>query len=232
MQPIISTEDLSRWYNAGKRDEVRAVDRVSLRIEKGEWAVFGGPSGSGKTTLLGLIGTLDRPTRGKVLLRGKDVTGFSDVELSRIRRTEIGIVFQDFHLLRGIAAWENVAYPLIPAGIGSKQRYARATSLMERLDLGERINHSPEQLSGGEQQRIAIARALINAPSILIADEPTSNIDASSVQALLELLQQLQREGKTILVSSHDPVFKDYGDVRFCLERGALAEVVRAQRSP
>ncbi len=232
MRPIISTENLCRWYNSGTRNEVRAVDNISLTIEEGQWTIFGGPSGSGKTTLLGLIATIDRPTQGRIFLHGKDVTAFSDVELSRIRRKEIGIVFQQFHLLSGIPAWENVAYPLIPAGVPAGRRHDRAAALLERLGLGDRIDHAPEQLSGGEQQRVAIARALVNEPSILIADEPTSNIDDDSVHALLEILHELQNEGRTILVSSHDPAFKDYGDVLFMLERGTPVELVRSQRSP
>jgi putative ABC transport system ATP-binding protein len=222
MAPILKTEEVSKWYNIGKSDEVRAVEKISLEIMENQSVVLYGPSGSGKTTLLGLIGTIDRPTGGRILLHGKDVTLFSDLELSRIRRETIGIVFQSFNLFSGISAWENVSYPLIPMGVGAKQRFERASVLLERLGLDDRVYHSPEELSGGQQQRVAIARALINNPQTLIADEPTSNIDADAVKMLLEILSELKKEGKTIIISSHDPVFRSHGDVHFNLDRGRI----------
>lgn len=222
MEPVLKTEEVSKWYNMGKSDEVRAVEKISLEIMENQSVVLYGPSGSGKTTLLGLMGTIDRPTGGRIFLHGKDVTLFSDLELSRIRRETIGIVFQSFNLLSGISAWENVSYSLIPMGVGAKQRFERASVLLERLGLGDRVYHSPEELSGGQQQRVAIARALINDPQILIADEPTSNIDADAVKMLLEILAELKKEGKTIIISSHDPVFRKHGDVHFNLDRGRL----------
>ena len=225
MEPILKTENVSKWYNIGRSNEVRAVDKISLEIMKNQSVVLYGPSGSGKTTLLGLMGTIDRPTGGRILLNGKNVTLFSDLELSRIRRKTIGFVFQSFNLFSGISAWENVSYPLIPIGVGAKRRFERATALLERLGLQDRVSHSPEELSGGEQQRIAIARALINNPQILIADEPTSNIDADAVEMLLEILAELKKEGKTIIISSHDPIFRKHGDVNFNLDRGRLGKI-------
>ncbi|HDZ23501.1 MAG TPA: ABC transporter ATP-binding protein [Desulfobacteraceae bacterium] len=222
---MLKTEEASKWYNIGKSDEVRAVEKISLEIMENQIVVLYGPSGSGKTTLLGLMGTIDRPTGGRILLHGKNVTLFSDLELSRIRRKTIGIVFQSFNLFSGISAWENVSYPLSPIGVGAKQRFERASVLLERLGLGDRVYHSPEELSGGEQQRVAIARALINNAKILIADEPTSNIDVDAVKMLLEILTELKKEGKTIIISSHDPVFRSYGDVHFNLDRGRLEEI-------
>ncbi|MFH1955116.1 MAG: ABC transporter ATP-binding protein [Pseudomonadota bacterium] len=228
MEPILKTEDVSKWYNIGRRDEVRAVDKISLEIMKNQSAVLYGPSGSGKTTLLSLMGTIDRSTGGRILLHGKDITLFSDLELSRIRRETFGFVFQSFNLFSGISAWENVSYPLIPIGVGAKQRFERATALLERLGLQDRVYHSPEELSGGEQQRVAIARALINNPQVLIADEPTSNIDADAVEMLLEILAGLKKEGKTIIISSHDSIFRKYGDVHFNLYRGRLGRITYA----
>ena len=225
MEPILKTEEVSKWYNIGKTDEVRAVEKISLEIMENQSVVLYGPSGSGKTTLLGLMGTIDRPTGGRILLHGKNVTLFSDLELSRIRRETIGIVFQSFNLFSGISAWENVSYPLIPMGVKAKQRFERASVLLERLGLDDRVYHSPEELSGGQQQRVAIARALINNPQTLIADEPTSNIDADAVKMLLEILAELKKEGKTIIVSSHDPIFRNHGDVHFNLDRGRLEEI-------
>jgi putative ABC transport system ATP-binding protein len=225
MEPILKTEDVSKWYNIGRSDEVRAVDKISLEIMQNQSVVLYGPSGSGKTTLLGLMGTIDRPTGGRILLNSKNITRFSDLELSRIRRETIGFVFQSFNLFSGISAWENVSHPLIPIGVSAKRRFERATTLLERLGLQDRVYHSPEELSGGEQQRVAIARALINNPQILIADEPTSNIDADAVEMLLEILAELKKEGKTIIISSHDPVFRKHGDVHFNLDRGRLGEI-------
>jgi putative ABC transport system ATP-binding protein len=193
-----------------------------MEIGANQTVVLYGPSGSGKTTLLSLLGTLDRPTGGKIFLQGREVTRFSDLELSRIRREMIGFVFQSFNLFSGLSAWENVSYPLIPAGVHVKERFERAAALLERLGLGDRVQHSPEALSGGEQQRVAIARALINNPEILIADEPTSNIDADAVGRLMEILGELKGEGKTIIISSHDPIFKGYGDQLCNLNRGRL----------
>jgi putative ABC transport system ATP-binding protein len=222
MEPILRAENLSKWYNAGRSDEVRAVEDISLEIYENQYVVFYGPSGSGKTTLLSLIGTLDRPTRGKVFLHGRDITQFSDLELSRVRRQTIGFVFQSFNLFSSLPAWENVSYPLIPMGVSAAQRFARAKSLLERLGLGERLEHSPEELSGGEQQRVAIARALVSHPRILIADEPTSNIDTDSADRLLEIFAGLKEEGKTIIVSSHDPVINSRAEVLYTLVRGRL----------
>jgi putative ABC transport system ATP-binding protein len=206
----------------GRTHEVRAVEDISLEILENQSVVLYGPSGSGKTTLLSLIGTLDRPTKGKVFLKDRDVTQFSDLELSRTRRETIGFVFQSFNLFSSLSAWENVSYPLIPIGIKAKERFERARTMLEVLGLGDRLYHSPEELSGGEQQRVAIARALINNPQILIADEPTSNIDADSIEKLLEILAELKKEGKTIIISSHDPIFRSQGDVLFNLDRGRL----------
>lgn len=225
MEPILSVEKVSKWYHQGRQNEVRALKDITLNIQGNQSAILYGPSGSGKTTLLSLMGTIDRPTAGKIFLEGRDVTQFSDLQLSRIRRDMIGIVFQGFNLFSGLSAWENVAYPLIPLGINGKERFERAGALLERLGLGDRLHHSPEELSGGEQQRVAIARALVNNPQILIADEPTSNIDEDSTRNLFQVLHELKEEGKTIIVSSHDPVFKGYGDVLFNLDRGTLKGV-------
>jgi len=222
MEAILRVENLSKWYNAGRPDEVRAVEDISLEVYENQYAVLYGPSGSGKTTLLSLIGTLDRPTQGRIFLYGRDITQFSDIELSRIRRQTVGFVFQSFNLFAGLSAWENVSYPLIPMGVPTTERFERAKSLLERLGLGDRLGHSPEELSGGEQQRVAIARALVNHPRILIADEPTSNIDTDSVGSLLEILTGLKEEGKTIIVSSHDPVIKSRAEILFTLVRGRL----------
>ncbi|HHT9147088.1 MAG TPA: ABC transporter ATP-binding protein, partial [Candidatus Wunengus sp. YC61] len=177
MKSIIKTEGLCKSYNCHTRHEVCAIQDISLHISKNSFVVLHGPSGSGKTTLLNILGTLDRPTNGKVFMSGEDITSFSDIALSRLRREKIGFIFQDFHLIPRLTSWENVSYPLIPVGISPKKRFERAKILLEKMELGDRLDHSPEELSGGQQQRVAIARALINNPEIIIADEPTSNID-------------------------------------------------------
>lgn len=225
MGTIIRTENLHKHYYIGRPEEVHALNDINLEISENQSVVIHGPSGCGKTTLLSLISTIDRPTEGRVYLYDQDVSRFSDVELSRIRRNTMGFIFQNFNLLLRLSAWENVAFPLIPMGIREKERYKRASNLLTRLGLEKRIHHTPEEMSGGEQQRVAIARALINNPDIIVADEPTSNIDAESVQKLLNILDMLNKEGKTIVVSSHDPIFNDYGDVTFHLVNGTVADV-------
>ncbi len=229
MKTVIRTENLFKYYYIGRPEEVHALNDINVEISKNQSIVIHGPSGCGKTTLLSLISTIDRPTEGRVYLYDQDVSGFSDVELSRIRRKTMGFIFQNFNLLLRLSAWENVAFPLVPMGISEKERYKRGCDLLIRLGLEKRIRHTPEEMSGGEQQRVAIARALVNDPDIIIADEPTSNIDAESVQKLLNILDALDKEGKTIIVSSHDPIFNDYGDVTFHLVNGHLAHVSKKE---
>jgi putative ABC transport system ATP-binding protein len=162
-----------------------------------------GPSGSGKTTLLALLGGLERPTRGAVLVAGRYLASCADAELARLRR-RIGFIFQDFALIPDVAAWENVAYPLIPRGVARRERFGLASEWLERLGLKEKLHATPRTLSGGQQQRVALARALAGNPEILIADEPTAHLDAESGVVLVELLRQLHAQGKTVVASSHD----------------------------
>ncbi len=222
MDTIIKAENLSKIYYENKPYEVKALTNINLEIQRNAFVVFSGPSGSGKTTLLSLIGTLDRPTRGKVSLYGEDITAYSDTALSRIRRKKIGFVFQNFNLLSRLTSWENVAYPLIPLGYSLKERFDKAKSLLEKFGLGKRLYHTPEELSGGEQQRVSIARALINDPEIIIADEPTSNIDAESVEALTYILKELQANGRTIIVSTHYEDLAKRADVVYRMKAGLL----------
>ncbi len=225
MESIIRTEKVDKIYFGGRPEEVRALNQIDLEIFKNRFVLIRGPSGSGKTTLLNLISAIDRPTKGKILLFGGDISNYSDVELSRIRQKRIGLIFQNFNLLPRLPAWENVAFPLIPLGIMEKERRRRSVEILIQLKLERRIDHPPEQMSGGEQQRVAIARALINDPEIIIADEPTSNIDAESIKNLLEILIDLKNKGKTMIVSSHDPVFIELSEIIFHLKNGNLAEV-------
>ena len=219
---MIRTEKLCKSYHCHTRHEVCAVQDISLHISKNSFVVLHGPSGSGKTTLFNIIGTLDRPTNGKVFMSGEDITSFSDIALSRLRREKIGFIFQNFHLIPRLASWENVSYPLIPLGIGFKERYERANTLLEKMELGDRLDHSPEELSGGQQQRVAIARALVNNPELIIADEPTSNIDDETGARVLELLTELKSSGATILVATHDVHFEKIADVVYKMKNGRI----------
>ena len=224
--PIIRTEKVDKFYYSGRPEEVRALSQINLEISKNQFALIRGPSGSGKTTLLNLISTVDRPTKGRILLFEEDLSRYSDAELSRIRQKRIGLIFQNFNLLSRLPAWENVSFPLLPLGVTEGERRRRSLEILVRLGLEKRVNHFPEQMSGGEQQRVAIARALINDPEIIMADEPTSNIDAESIGTLLDTFRDLKGKGKTIIVSSHDPIFLDYCDGTFFLKDGNLVESI------
>ncbi|MEK6673611.1 MAG: ABC transporter ATP-binding protein [Nitrospirota bacterium] len=221
---LIICEGVWKVYNEAKPYEVRALEDLSLSIKKGSFTALKGPSGSGKTTLISIIGCIDRQTRGRVVLDNKDTTGLSDIALSRLRRQWIGFVFQNFNLISGLSAWENVSAPLIPMGFSIDDRRRKATSLLERLGLSGRANHMSEELSGGEQQRVAIARALINEPDIVILDEPTSNIDVESIAVLMGIISDLKKNGKTILMSSHDELALRDADIVHELKRGRLSD--------
>ncbi|MBI5166180.1 MAG: ABC transporter ATP-binding protein [candidate division NC10 bacterium] len=217
---IIKTWGLCKFYDPTKTKEIRALYNVNLQVGRGEFLVIRGPSGSGKTTLLSLIGALDRPTKGQIYLYGEDITNFSEAALARIRREKIGFVFQNFNLLPRLPAWENVTYPLIPVYPRARDRMKWAQELLERFQLEDRFYHSPEEMSGGEQQRVAIARALVNDPEIIIADEPTSNIDAESIENLVGILKTMKMEGRTILMATHERSIFPLADAFLDLKRG------------
>jgi putative ABC transport system ATP-binding protein len=222
MNGIIRCENIHKIYNEARPHEVRALSDVNAEVEKGAITIFRGPSGSGKTTLLSIIGAIDRPTKGNVYIGGKDIANFSDNALSLLRRKFFGFVFQNFSLIPRMPAWENVSYPLIPFGINEKERRERALRLLDKFGLSQRAGHTPEELSGGEQQRVAISRALICDPDALIMDEPTSNIDEDSVFLLIDIIKRLKAEGKTIIISSHDEALFPIADVMFTLRQGRL----------
>ena len=203
MRAAIELSGLTKHYLLGD-ERVVALDDVSLEIAPGSLFAIMGPSGSGKSTLMNLLGLLDSPTSGSYRIGGREVARLSDAERSRARRESIGFIFQSFNLLPRKTALENVATPLMYAGVGRRERVRRATSLLEQLGLGERLGHRPTELSGGQQQRVAIARALVNEPTLILADEPTGNLDSHTGREVLGILKDLHASGRTIVVVTHD----------------------------
>lgn len=204
--------DLEKEYRLGEV-VVHALRGVGMELKKGEFVVVAGPSGSGKTTLLNLIGALDKPTRGKVYIGGKDLTAMNERELTRLRRNKIGFVFQFYNLIPVLTAFENIELPMIVAGVPKKKMQERTQELLEIIGLIERANHRPDELSGGEQQRIAIARALANQPSIVLADEPTGDLDTATGSEVMKVLREMsKREKVTAIIVTHDPVIAEMAD--------------------
>lgn len=224
---MIRGEQLTKVYNVGKTNEVVAVRDISIHIKNGDFAIITGPSGSGKTTLLSLLGLLTFPTKGKIFYEDEEVSSYSDSWKTKIRKKEVGFVFQQFNLLPQFSAWENVSLPLLCRDIDKNTRRKLAIEIMERLGLEKRINFKVAQLSGGEQQRVAIARALITNPRILFADEPTASIDAKTARSILKIFRELKETGKTLLVSTHDPAIKKEGTVFIELKDGILVSYKR-----
>ena len=203
MAALVEVKDICKIYNPGE-NEVRALDHVSVSIQEKEFVAIIGQSGSGKSTLMNMLGCLDVPTSGSYFLHGKDVSRMSDDELSDVRNREIGFIFQGFNLIANLTALENVELPLIYRGVGKKERRELAEAALEKVGLGQRMSHKPSEMSGGQQQRVAIARAIAQAPPVILADEPTGNLDSGSTKEIMSILKQLHREGRTVILITHD----------------------------
>lgn len=203
MDTLVEVQDMCKIYNPGE-NEVRALDHVSLKINRGEFVAIVGHSGSGKSTLMNMLGCLDVPTSGTYYLNGKDVSHMTDDELSDIRNLEIGFIFQGFNLIPNLTARENVELPLIYRGVGKKEREALSRESLEMVGLAHRMDHKPNEMSGGQQQRVAIARAIAARPPVILADEPTGNLDSRSTQEIMNVLKELHASGRTVILITHD----------------------------
>ena len=223
---LIETVDLWKTYQMGD-EEIHALRGVSIQIERGEYVAIMGPSGSGKSTLMNLIGCLDTPSKGSYLLNAKQVSQMDDNELARIRNEEIGFVFQTFNLLPRATALRNVELPLVYAGIPAREREQRAKAALEKVELATRMSHRPNELSGGQRQRVAIARALVNNPSILLADEPTGNLDSKTGVEIMGVFERLHKAGNTIVLVTHEPDVAAYAYRSIHIRDGQVEQDVR-----
>ena len=203
MSELIEIRDMCKIYNPGE-NEVRALDHVDLKIDKNEFVAIIGQSGSGKSTLMNMLGCLDVPTSGTYILNGQDVSNLTDDDLSDIRNREIGFIFQGFNLIAGLTALENVELPLLYRGVAKKERLRLSEIALEKVGLVKRMDHKPSEMSGGQQQRVAIARAIAQAPPVILADEPTGNLDSNSTKEIMEILKGLHAEGRTVILITHD----------------------------
>jgi len=225
---LIETRDLWKTYAMGS-EEIHALRGISVDIDRGEYVAIMGPSGSGKSTLMNLIGCLDTPSKGTYLLNGKHVGDMNDNELARIRNEEIGFVFQTFNLLPRATALHNVELPLVYAGVSATDREARARGALERVELGDRMTHRPNELSGGQRQRVAIARALVNNPSILLADEPTGNLDSKTGAEIMSLFAKLHTAGNTIVLVTHEADVAAFAHRTIHIRDGQVEKDVKSQ---
>lgn len=223
---VIKLTDIGKSYYIGKQ-EVPVLTKIDLAIHKGEFVSIMGPSGAGKSTLMNILGCLDRPTRGSYELDGEEVAHLSDTQLAYTRNRKIGFVFQSFNLLPKLSALDNVILPMIYGNLFPKERKERATRMLESVGLGDRVNHMPVEMSGGQRQRVAIARALINDPAIIMADEPTGNLDSKSTKEVMEIFSHLYKEGKTIILVTHETDVASYATRHVILSDGHISRDIK-----
>ncbi len=228
MKKLIQLNKINKSYQNGDQ-ELRVLKDIDLEVEEGEFLAIMGPSGSGKSTLMNIIGLLDRSSSGDYHLDATEVSHLSDKKLAQVRNKEIGFVFQQFFLLAKLNALQNVELPLIYAGVAPSKRQGLAKQFLEKVELADRMQHLPSELSGGQKQRVAIARALVNNPSIILADEPTGALDTKTGQQIMELLTELNREGKTIIMVTHEPEIADYARRKIVLRDGIITEDSRKE---
>ena len=222
MKKLIDLRNINKTYRNGDQ-ELKVLKNINLTVEEGEFVAIMGPSGSGKSTLMNIIGMLDRPTTGEYFLGNEDVANLGDKKLSKVRNNQIGFVFQQFFLLSKLNALQNVELPLIYAGASQGSRRNLAKQYLEKVDLGTRMTHLPSELSGGQKQRVAIARALVNNPSIILADEPTGALDTKTGEQIMELLTELNAEGKTIIMVTHEPEIAAYAKRQIVIRDGVIS---------
>ena len=229
MQPIIHLEKIIKNYYLGKQ-VITVLRQISLEVFKNEYIALMGPSGSGKSTLMNIIGCLDTPTSGTYLLNGKDVSRMSDNDLADVRNQEIGFVFQQFNLLPRLTAAENVALPLVYAGVSKKIRMEKALHVLEKVNLADRSHHKPNEMSGGQNQRVAIARALVNDPSIILADEPTGNLDSKTSHEIMEILDIIHGSGNTVILVTHEQDIAAFAQRNVRLKDGVIESDIVTQK--
>lgn len=229
MTKLIELKGINKSYKNGDQ-ELRVLKDINLEVEEGEFVAIMGPSGSGKSTLMNVIGLLDRPTSGEYFLEGQEVGNLSEKKLARVRNEQIGFVFQQFFLLSKLNAFQNVELPLIYAGVHPAKRKEIAEQYLEKVELGSRMHHLPSELSGGQKQRVAIARALVNQPAIVLADEPTGALDTKTGEQIMDLLTKLNREGKTIIMVTHEPEIAAFANRRIVIRDGVISSDSKLER--
>lgn len=228
---LIELKDVFKYYFMGDSVVVKAVDGVSIKVEEGEFVAIMGPSGSGKSTTMNLVGSLDVPTKGRVFLDGEDISTFSESDLAQLRGQKIGFIFQSFNLIPNLTAKENVMLPMTFQGVPLEEREIKAEELLQMVELGDRMDHYPNQLSGGQNQRVAIARALANDPEVILADEPTGNLDTKTGDIVMHFLDKLHKKGKTIIMITHEPELAEHhAQIVYWLRDGKLERVTKKRK--